>query len=132
MSGKEDGLALRLAFEQRALHELSIHRIKAREGLVHDDEPGIMEQRSNELDLLLHALGELFGFFLERIGDFHALGPGDGALLRLSGVEPMQTTEEDQLVKDLHFFIEAALFGQVTNLPQIAALKGLVKEADTA
>src|ERR1035437_8032520 len=111
-------------------HGLS--RVKAGEGLVHDDELGVVEQRGNELDLLLHALGELFSLFLECICDLHAPGPGACALFSFPGAEPMQLAEEDKLVDDLHFFIEAALFGQVADLLQALPLKGLVKEVDAA
>ena len=44
----------------------------------------------------------------------------------------MQPAEEDQLVEDLHLFVEAALFGQVADALQALALEGLVEEADAA
>src|ERR1035437_471212 len=132
MGGKQDGLALSLEFEQCLFNQHGVHRVKAGEGLVHDDELGVVEQRGNELDLLLHALGELFSLFLECICDLHAPGPGACALFSFPGAEPMQLAEEDKLVDDLHFFIEAALFGQVADLLQALPLKGLVKEVDAA
>ena len=71
-------------------------------------------------------------FLWQRVGDLHALGPGDGALARLFGVEAVQLAEEDQLVEDLHLLVEAALLGQIADPLQALALKGLVEEADAA
>ena len=43
------------------MQQRGVDRVEAAEGLVHDDEVGLVQQRGDELDLLLHALGELFG-----------------------------------------------------------------------
>ncbi len=45
MGGEEDGLALLLELDQRALKQRGIDGIETGEGLVHDDQPGIVEQR---------------------------------------------------------------------------------------
>ena len=132
MSGKKNCLALVFELEQSALHQHRIHRIEAGERLVHDDNARVVEQRGNELDLLLHALGKLLGFLRQSIGDLHALGPFDGPLARLFSREPVQLAEEDQLLQNLHFFVEAALLGQVANALQALALERLAEKPDPA
>ena len=55
-----------------------------------------------------------------------------GALLGERGGEAVELTEEDQLVEDLHLFVEAALFGEVADAGEGGAVEGLVEEADGA
>jgi hypothetical protein len=90
-----------------------------------------VQQGGDELDLLLHAFGELFGLLEEGFGDLHALGPLDGALAGFGGGEAVEFAEEDKLVEDLHLLVEAALFGQVADALEALALEGLVEEADS-
>ena len=59
------------------------NRIEPREWFVENQEVGIVEQRSDELDFLLHTLGELFDFLLHPVGNLHALTPLQSALLRI-------------------------------------------------
>ena len=49
-------LPLGLEFEQCILQQRGIHGIEAAERLVHHHQSGIVEQRGDELNLLLHAL----------------------------------------------------------------------------
>ena len=91
-----------------------------------------MEQRGDELNFLLHALGELFGFFGDGLGDLHALAPDVGTLAGCGGVEAVQFAEKDELVHDLHLFVEAALFGQIADALEMFAAERLAEEADGA
>ena len=91
-----------------------------------------MEDGADELDFLLHALGKLFGFLGKGVGDFHAGGPIGGALARFFGGEAVELAKKDELVEDLHFLVEAALFGQVADALQAFALEGLTEEHDPA
>ena len=95
MGGKEDSYALILESEQGTLHQHRIHRVEAREGLVHDNQIGRVKERSDELNLLLHSLGELFGLFRQGVGNLHAFGPLDGPLTRFLRREPVQLAKED-------------------------------------
>ena len=89
-----------------------------------------MEQRGDELNLLLHALGEFLRFLIERVGDFHARGPVDGALAGVFSGHAVQLAEEDELVEDLHLFVEAALLGQIADAVETRAVEGLFEEID--
>ena len=52
-------LAAALELEHRVLERLRVDRIEAAERLVEDDEIGIVQQRGDELHLLLHAARQL-------------------------------------------------------------------------
>ena len=91
-----------------------------------------MQQGGDELDLLLHALGELFGLLGDGLGDLQALAPGVRAAGGSRGVEAVELAEEDELVDDLHLLVEAALFGEVADALEVVAGEGLVEEADGA
>ena len=62
--------------------------VEAAEGLVHDDELGLVQQRGDELDLLLHALGELFGLLVDGVGDLDAFAPEWARLLAVAASRP--------------------------------------------
>jgi hypothetical protein len=77
---KRMGLALLAQVDQRVHQQGGVDRVEAAEGLVHDDEVGLVQQGGDELDLLLHALGELFGLLGDGLGDLQAFAPDEGAL----------------------------------------------------
>ena len=79
-----------------------------------------MQQRGDELDLLLHALGKLFGLLLDGLGDLQPLAPDQRALARQRLRQPVQLAQEDELVEHLHLLVEAALFRQVADAVQRA------------
>ncbi len=68
--------------DQRVLQQRRVHRIESRERLVHNDQLRLMQQRGNELDLLLHALRQLFGLLLRRVQNLQPLAPVVRALAR--------------------------------------------------
>ncbi len=110
------------------MQEGGVDGVEAAEGLVHDDEVGLVEQGGDELDLLLHALGEIFGLLGDGLGDLQPLAPGVGALGGDGGVEAVELAEEDELVEDVHLFVEAALLGQVADALEGFAVEGLAEE----
>jgi hypothetical protein len=65
-----------------------VHRIEAAERLVHHDEAGVVQQRGDELDLLLHAFGELFGFLVSESAISMRLAQAIGRLRASSAVSP--------------------------------------------
>ncbi len=80
VGAEEDGLALLAEVDEGVHEEGGVDGIEAAEGLVHDDEVGVVEQSGDELDLLLHALGELFGLLGDGLGDLQLFAPDVGAL----------------------------------------------------
>src|SRR5580704_7507320 len=79
MGAEEDGLALLAQVDEGVHEEGGVDGIEAAEGFVHDDEVGFVEEGGDELDLLLHALRELFGFLGDGFGDLHLFAPDVGA-----------------------------------------------------
>src|SRR5438477_2828141 len=132
VGAEEDGLAL-LAEVNEGIHQKrGVDGIEAAEGLVHDDEVGLVEEGGDELDLLLHALGELFGFLGDGVGDLHALAPDVGAFAGGGGVEAVQLAQEDELVHDFHLLVEAAFFREVADAVEELSVEWPAEEIDGA
>src|SRR5713226_8025411 len=106
VGAEEDGLALLAEVDESVHEEGRVDGIEAAEGLVHDDEVGVVEERGDELDLLLHALRELFGLLGDGLGDLHLFAPDVGALAGGGRGEAVELAEEDELVDDLHLLVE--------------------------
>src|ERR1700733_6715225 len=109
--GEEDGLALVAELDQGVHEERGIDGIEAAEGLVHDDKLRFVEERCDELDLLLHALGQLFGLLMDGFGDEQGVAPAARPLGRFRRAEAVELAEEDELVEHVHLLVEAALLG---------------------
>src|ERR1700689_4235020 len=85
VSGEEDGAALFAKVDEGVHEKDGVDRIEAAEWLVHDDELGPVEEGGDELDLLLHAFGELFGLLVDRFRDLQLFAPYMRALRSSSG-----------------------------------------------
>src|SRR5215469_12253579 len=128
--GEENCAALCAKLDERTHQQLSIHGVEAAKRLVHDDEFGLMQQCSDELDVLLHALRELFSLLVDRFSDLQALTPVARALARVSLVEPVKLAEEGELIEHLHLLVEAAFLGQIADAIEQRSREGLTEEAD--
>ena len=80
VGGEENGAALLAEVDEGVHEEGGVDGIETAEGLVHDDELGLVEEGGYELNLLLHALGELFGLLGNGFGDLKLFAPDVGAL----------------------------------------------------
>ena len=96
-----------------APQERDVDRIEAGERLVHQHHLRIVEDRRDELDLLLVAFAELVGPAAGQVGHPEALEPAEGVAPGIGARDAIQAGEEDELVEDPHPGIEAALLGQV-------------------
>jgi hypothetical protein len=132
MGREKDGAALAAEVDEGVLQNDGVDGIESAEGLVHDDEFGLMQQGRDELDLLLHSLGELFSLFADGVGDPEALAPVVGALAGGGRAETVELPQEDELVHHLHLLIETALLGQVADAMEVLAGEGLAEETDGA
>ena len=72
-----------------------------------------MQDRGDELDLLLVALGELLGTPVGHLGDAEPLQPAERRLARLVRWLAVERGEVDELVEHAHPRIEPALLGQI-------------------
>ena len=132
VGGEEDGLADAAQIDQGAHEQECVDRVEAAEGLVHEDEVGIVQQRGDELDLLLHSLGEVFGLLGDGLGDVEPLAPEGCAAGCYRGSEAVQLAEEGELIQHVHLLVEAALLRQVSDAAQHGAGEGAVEERDRA
>ena len=88
VGGEEDSSALFAEVDEGVDEQGGVDGIEAAERLVHDDEFGLVEQGGDELDLLLHALGEVFGLLVDGFGDLEALAPIAGTLAAVAASSP--------------------------------------------
>src|SRR5437016_5434641 len=88
-----------------------------------------MQQGSDELDLLLHALGELFHFALQLVRDFQPLAPLHRLLFGGCSSHAVELRQKDKMIEYLHLFIKTALFRQVANMVEVLPMKRLAEHA---
>jgi hypothetical protein len=72
-----------------------------------------VEDRPDELDLLLVALAQLLGPAIGMVANPEAGEPVASPLGRLAARDAMEGSDEHELVEDLHPRIQAALLGEV-------------------
>src|SRR6187402_2711817 len=128
MGGKQDGSAFLAKLQESVFQQAGIDRVETAEGLVHDDKLRLVHERGDELDLLLHSLGELFSLLGNGLCDLQTFAPGLRPLCGDLFREAVQLAHEDKLVDHLHFAIEAALFRKVTDTLKMVTRKWLAKE----
>src|SRR5687767_12921399 len=129
---EQNSLASLLELEQHVLHLHGVHGIHAAERLVHNDEVGVVEQRGNELDLLLHSFGKLLDLLLGPVRKLEALAPPPCAAGGFGSGKSMHLAEEDKLLDDFHLLVEAAFLRQVSHAVEVGATEGLPEEAHAA
>ena len=110
---KTDRAAPVAQLEERLAQEREVDRIEARERLVHEQDLGLVEDRGDELDLLLVALRELLGSPVRVFGDAEADQPAHGLAAGAIARCAVQLGEVDELVEDRQPRVEPALLGQV-------------------
>lgn len=115
VGGKQHGAAGSSDLHHDVLHDLGIDRVEAGERLIENHQFRFVQQRAGELNLLLHALGEVLHLLLRPVGDFQAFQPDQCATPRLGARNPLHFTQEHQVIQHLHLLVETALFGEVTD-----------------
>ena len=79
--GREEHRAPRAGeVDDHVLHDLAVDRIETAERLVEEDQLGVVEQGAGELDLLLHALGEVLDLVIGPVVEPEPLEPRVGPL----------------------------------------------------
>ena len=85
MGDEQDGLAALLPDTQQfQVHALAGQRVERSERLVHQDQPGIVDQRPGDGGALLHAAGEFVRVFLLVAGEPDHVDQAAGAFARLA------------------------------------------------
>src|SRR5665811_2529994 len=93
-------MCIRDSFQEGGLEERHVHRVQATERLVHDQDVRVVEDRRDELDLLLVALRELLRAAIRVFGHPETRQPDpDLRRGRLPG-DAVEAGEEDELLQD--------------------------------
>ena len=91
-----------------------------------------MNDRGDELDLLLHALRELLDLLVQPGTELHVVEPLVDALARGLLPDALDRGEEVEVIDDLHAAVEAALLGQIPDLVLSLAIHRLAENPDLA
>ena len=132
MGREEDGAALRLVVGQQLLEQPLVDRVETGEGLVEDEDLRLVEHRADELDLLLHALGELLHLLVAPGGEVDPSEPLVDPGHRLAPAQAAQLGQEEQQLGHLHPAVETSLLRQVADAPQVVAPPRAAEDPDLA
>ena len=111
---EDDRPALIAQLDERVAQQRKVDRIEPGERLIHEEDVRRVQDRGDELDLLLIALAELFGTPVRQIRDPEPLEPGEGVRAGLPGPLAVERGEVDELIDDGEARVEAALFREIT------------------
>src|SRR6185437_6747020 len=99
------------------LERLCIDGIETAEWLVEDDELRLVQQRPDELHLLLHAAGQVVHPGIAPVpvrgSEAQALEPGIDAPVRLTARNSLELGQKAEHPPHLHAPIETTLFGEI-------------------
>ncbi len=112
--GREDqGLALVAQLEERLAQQRDVDGIETRERLVHQQDLRVVQDRRDQLDLLLVALRQLLGAARAELGHPEPGQPVERLAASTLRGEAVERREVGELIDDDHPRIEAALLGKV-------------------
>src|SRR5438552_2827605 len=115
MGGEDDRLAPLAEIRQVFLDDRRVDRIEARKRLVQDQDLGVVDDRRDELDLLLHALRELVHLLFQPLAKLELLDPLADAPAGVFAGDFFDRREKKEMVQDLHLPVEAALLREITD-----------------
>lgn len=126
---EDDARTVGVEAEDLGPHPGGVYGVQAAEGLIQNQKPGAVDDGGDELNLLLHTLTEFFDLLVplatevEFIEPFLSGGGGFGL------IHSLEAGKVKQVLTDVHFLVQAALFGQVADLGGVITTEGFaVKE----
>src|SRR3989442_5876691 len=128
VGGEEDGRTTVAQLQHHVLEHLCVDRIEPGERLVEDDERRLVQQRRDELDLLLHPFGELVDAAQAPGAESHALQPRECARPRGTALDAPHLGEEDQYVQHPHLAVQPTLLGEIPDARRVIARAAGVPE----
>ena len=99
--------------EERRFQERYVDRVQAGERLVHEQDVRVLEDRGDELDLLLVALREGLGPTVCVVADAEASEPLERVAAGPPARHAVERGEEDELIEDEHPRVEPSFLGHV-------------------
>ena len=115
VGGEQDRRAPRVKVTHDLLQNILIDRIQTRKRLVKNQKLGLMNDCADELDLLLHSLGQIFDLLISPLTQTETLQPGKPALLSFGPAHTTDLSEERHELDALHLPVDAALLRQVAD-----------------
>jgi len=115
VSRKQDRRAAIALTADERFEAFLVDRVEAGERFVENDEVGSVDDRSDQLDHLRHALGHFTDFFVDHAFEPELGHEGRGASASLRPVEPAQRSHEGDRFARLHAGIEPAFLGQIAD-----------------
>ena len=100
-------------------HEVLVHGVEAAEGLIEDRQRRLVQQRGDQLHLLLVPLRQRVDAVALAAREIEALEPRTRPTLRLRLRHPAQTREVDDHRQDLGVGVQAAVLRQVTGAQRV-------------
>ena len=105
-----------MLFQKQVAHQSHVDRIEPGERLVKDQQVRLVQNRRQKLNLLLHALGELFTPLLLAVSQAHAFEPvPDPAVEPRPGVQALEPRHVAQERPDAHLAVDPPLLGQIAD-----------------
>ena len=126
MAGHHDGLSRGDQLADHAFEHIGIDRVKAAERLVQEDQLGVVQDGRDQLDLLLVALGELFGEIAAVFGDPEPLEPAVGRRRRLPRGHAAQLAEIHELLVHFDLGIDSPFLRHIAKADRIPAKRPAV------
>ncbi len=122
--GRKDNRCPLVAQGQNLLfQEVGIDRVESREGLIEDQQLGLVQHRDDKLHLLGHTLRELLDLLVPPRLDAELLEPHLQPLQCIAARKTLEAGKEEGLFAHLHLLIKAALLGQVADAIDIFGLQ---------
>ena len=130
--GKHDGGPFALQLRNLLLQQVRVDGVETAERFVQNEKRRFMENRGDELDFLLHPLGEFLHRLVPPLHNPELLEFRPQTLIGFIFTKSLQTREIHCLFPRLHLLVETAFFGKVTHLVGIVSGKRMVFEKNLA
>jgi len=128
--GHDDGPACGALLLDDVLDQARVDRVEPGEGLVHDDEVGLVHESRDNLRLLLHALAEVLHLLVAVVVQVEPLQPVGQPAPRLPLVQALEGRKIDQRRLQLEVHVQAALLRQVADAVLLRLIEPAAKDLD--
>ncbi len=115
MCRENDRLSLFLHLQHDILQEFGVHRIQTAERLIQDDQLRLMDDRHDELQLLLHSSGKLLDLFGLPLRQVELFQPVINFPPCSTASQTLQFCQEQEELSDFHLGVKPPVLGKVSH-----------------
>jgi len=115
MGGHQDGCPAIPQFQEHILERLGVDRVQAAERLIDDDHLRPVQDRGDELRLLLHTLAQFADLLVAVVAQVQPFQEANRLLAGIRRAHPLERPQVDQHLQQGHVFVQAALFRHVAD-----------------